>query len=415
MVTRSSSWLCALALGLAPATARAAEPPKAPSAAFSAPSAPANTPKSAPARNDASETRSPAPSAVAPNAAPPAPAAASPAEAPLRGELSHAPVSFARIGDSILVRASIEHPELVRRAVLVYRATDGRLVEVPFERAPNGPYVALVPGDQVRPPSLGYTIELEDESGNRQSVFATRAAMHHVQVAEERADVQEDALLSRIDGRRSLFTLVGDYVSFGESSASIQGSPTPLTVTDHYYRGEAKYTYRLLRTVSEFGIRVGLVRGQSPVPDAKSPSDLDVGLNYGAPRVQFRLTDLFHLDAEILASLTEEGMSFGGAGALHVGDVFGSQLVVGFEAIRVFGVSAYSRLDVAAARRLTLSAIVEGTNTPHAGPNRFGVRLLGEVGVDLGSGFRIAGRGGYQARDSASGGPSVGLVGSFAF
>jgi len=312
-----------------------------------------------------------------------------------------------------LVRAAIQHPELVRRALLVYRGASGQIVEVPFERAPNGPYVAVIPEEQVKPPRVGYAIEIEDESGNRRPVFASRAAMHGVEVAEARADVQESALLSRIDNRRSVLSLEGEYVSFGESQAALQGSPAPITVADRYYRGEARYTYRLLRTVSEFGIRVGLVRGQSPVPAAKNTSDFDVGLNYGAPRVQFRVNDIVHLDAEVLASLTEEGMSFGGAGAVHIGDVFGSQLVAGFDTIRVFGTRAYTRLDVAAAPRLTLSAIVEATNTPHA--ERFGVRLLGEVGVDLGAGFRLAGRGGYQARDSASGGPSAGLVGSFAF
>src|SRR5262249_38064574 len=141
--------------------------------------------------------------------------------------------------------------------------------------------------------------------------------------------------------------------------------------------------------------------------------DFDVGLNYGAPTIQLRLSDLFHLDGELLASLTEKGFSGGGGGALHIGDVLGSELVLGFEAVDVFGTRAYSRLDVAAARRVILSAVVEGTNMPHA--SRFGARLFGEIGVDLGGGFRVVGRGGYQARDSASGGPSAGLAGSFAF
>lgn len=349
---------------------------------------------------------------------PPSPAGANgpssaPSDALPHGDLRHAPVSFARIGEPIPIRADIEHPELVRRAILVYRSVDGPLVEVPFERAPNGPYLAVIPKEAVRPPSVAYAVELEDESGVRHPIYASRSAMHHVEVAEERMDVAEAALLSRIDGRRSVIAVEGDYVSFGDSETTVAGSTRPELVADRYYRAEARYSYRLLRTVSEFGIRVGLLRGQSPVAGAANTDALDVGLNYGAPTVQFRLHDLVHLDAELLASLTERGFSGGGGGAVHIGDVFGSELVLGFESISVFGTRAYSRLDVAAVRRLTLSAIVEGTNMPHA--SRFGLRLLGEVGVDLGAGFRIAARGGYQARDSASGGPSAGLAGSFAF
>ena len=357
---------------------------------------------------------------AAPSAAPaPAPAAAeapSPAPAPPvapQGALQHAPVSFTRIGTPIFIRAAIDHPELVRRAILIYRTTDGRFAEVTFERTQNGPYAAVIPKEHVRPPSMAYTIELEDVSGTRRAVFATRAAMHTVQVAEENMDVRETALLSRIDGRRSVISFEGDYVSFGESTAATAASTTPETVADRYYRVEGNYTYRLLRTVNSFGVRAGFVRGQSPVPDAQDTSAFDVGLNYGAPHVQFRLHDLFHLDLEGLLSLTEEGFSTGGGSALHIGDVYGSELVLGFEKVKVFGTRAYTRVNVAATKRLIVSGVIEGTDMPHA--SRFGLRLFGEVGVDLGAGFRLVGRGGYQARDSTSGGPNVGLVGSFAF
>ena len=60
-----------------------------------------------------------------------------------------------------------------------------------------------------------------------------------------------------------------------------------------------------------------------------------------------------------------------------------------------------------------LSAIVEATNMPHA--SRYGVRLLGEVGFRLGAGYSAAFRGGYQARDSASGGTSAGMTVGYAF
>ena len=56
---------------------------------------------------------------------------------------------------------------------------------------------------------------------------------------------------------------------------------------------------------------------------------------------------------------------------------------------------------------------LEATNMPHAG--RYGVRLVGEVGVYCGGGVTVAVRGGYQARKSTDGAPSGGAQLSFAF
>jgi hypothetical protein len=355
--------------------------------------------------------------APAPSPSEAAPGAVVASSAPSAGEIHHAPVSFARVGEPIRVRVTIEHPELVRRAILVYRPRGGELVEVPFERAPEGPYAAIIPKAHVQSPAIGYAIELEGIDGQRRPSFASRTSLHSVQVAEERMDAREAAALARIDGRRSLLSAQGDYVSFGESQATVAdgagGAKRTLAVGDRYFRIEGAYTYRLLRTVSAFGIRVGVVRGQSPVPGAARTSDFDVGLNYGAPNVQFRVADIVHLDAQLLTSLTEEGFSGGAGGALHLGDVLGSELVLGFESIKVFGTRAFSRVDVAAAPRVLLSAVVEATNMPHA--SRYGVRLLGEVGFRLGGGYSAALRGGYQARDSASGGPSAGMTVGYAF
>jgi len=63
--------------------------------------------------------------------------------------------------------------------------------------------------------------------------------------------------------------------------------------------------------------------------------------------------------------------------------------------------------------RVVLTPIVEVTDMPHA--DKFGVRLIGEVAVDVGAGVQLSARGGYQARVFTEGGPSVGLGGGYAF
>jgi hypothetical protein len=160
--------------------------------------------------------------------------------------------------------------------------------------------------------------------------------------------------------------------------------------------------------VAEFGIRAGVVRG--PNPDPTKP---DLGLNYGAPSIRLRLGDIWHLEGEFLTSVTEVGFSVGMGGALLVGDPYGSKLVLGFESIQVFGTRLYTRLDIAARRNIVIAPIVEVSNMPHA--DRFGVRLLTEVRLDVGQGFSFGALGGYQARVASSGGPAIGLNAGYAF
>jgi hypothetical protein len=184
-------------------------------------------------------------------------------------------------------------------------------------------------------------------------------------------------------------------------------------VRDQYYRAEGSYTYRLLGTVSEFGIRAGVIRGRSVVAGEIDPSKYDVGLNYGAPRVRLRLDDWLHVEGETLISVTEVGFSLGGGGAVILGDAYGSRLTIGGEGIEVFGARGYTRLDVVASRWLRVAPIVEVTTMPHA--EHAGVRLLAEGGFDLGRGLRLDVRGGYQARSFEGGGPTLGGGVAYAF
>jgi hypothetical protein len=319
--------------------------------------------------------------------------------------LHHAPVSVARSGESISIVGAIEHPELVKSAFVVYRAPRDTLRQVPFQRASSGPYVAIIPPEDVRTPWIAYAVELELVNGGRRAVFASRDEMQQIEVPGDLDDGREQAASERLGGRRSVVTTSGEYVVFGQRS-EFEGRVVP----DRYWRTEASYTYRPLRTVAEFGIRVGVVRGPNPDRD---PSKPDLGLNYGAPRVRFRLGEIWHLDGEFLSSVTEVGFSVGTGAALHIGDPYGSKLSLGFETIQVFGTRIYSRMDIAARPDLVISPIVEVTDMPHA--DRFGVRLLTEARFDAGKGVRLGLIGGYQARVATGGGPTIGLSGSYAF
>lgn len=324
----------------------------------------------------------------------------------------HAPVSTALAGQDIEIAAVIDNPHLVREARLVYRGSSGKAAAAPFRRGDSGKYVAVIPAAQVAPPLIGYAIEIEGVDGQRSDAFAAPATLHPVQVTKDRADVREEKLERKVEGRRSVVSSSGEYVSFGRTTEEPDcGAATtcdPVVVDDQYWRVEGKYTYRPLRTIAEFSIRGGVVRGTSVGADRRQQ---EVGLNYGAPSVRFRMADSWHLEAEGLASITEVGFSLGCGSSLLIGDPYGSKFVGGFEVIgfsrdKYFGSRFFSRVDIAAHERVVVAPIIEISDFPHA--DRFGVRLLADATAAIGGGFSAGVHGGYQARDAASGGPTLG-------
>ncbi len=336
--------------------------------------------------------------------------------------IHHAPPSVAPVNQPVNIRASIDHPQLVKRAFVLYRNAGAKgYQEVSFRRGSPGPYVATIPAKEVKGPWMDYAIEVEHLDSRRAPAFSSRAAPHRIQVPEDGMDLIEKALEKKLDHRRSVVASRAEYVSFGKSIATVVSGDkvTEREVNDRFYRVEASYTYRPMRVVSEFSIRGGVVRGSAPVPVRElqpgqaEDERFDVGLNYGAPSVRFRFHDKWHFDGSFLLNVTEVGFSVGTGAALHIGDPHGTKLTLGFEAIQTFGTRFYSQIDIQAHEQVKISPIVEVTNMPSA--DHFGVRLIGEVGADVGAGFSLAARGGYQARVFTSGGPSFGGMLGYAF
>lgn len=250
-------------------------------------------------------------------------------------------------------------------------------------------------------PSLEYCIEVDLEGGRTLPLFATRTEMHLVSVPEDYLDLREVALSTRLGGRRSVVSTRGEYVSF---------TPFGAREKDHYWHAEGAFTYRPLRLVTEFTVKAGALRGTTPWTYI---GERHTGLYYTAPVVRLRATDSLHLDLEALTGVSQHGFELGVGGEALLGDPYGSKLAVGFESIQHFGTRFWSRVDITATPWLTLSPTVEATDFPYA--ESYGVRLLLGLGVDLGSGFGLNLRGGYQARQRASGGASAGLGVTLAF
>lgn len=323
----------------------------------------------------------------------------------------------------LTIEATIDYPQLVRYAGVIYKSGTSPARAVPFQRGLEQRYVAVIPAEAVVSPSIGYTIEIERVDGTREAIFASRNDMHQVQVIEDRMDARERALYERLQRRRSVASAGGEFVQFGVSRGQIGLCPDGSffncepserqvpEVSEQFWRVELKYTYRPLRTIAEFSLRGGVVRGKSLVGGTLDTNKYKVGLNYGAPSVRFRLADAWHIEAEFLTSITEVGFSVGLGSSVIIGDPYGSRLTMGFETIGLdsstyFGSRFFSRMDIVATDRITVAPIIEVTDMPHS--QRFGVRLLGEASVELGGGFGVAVQGGYQAREAASGGVGLG-------
>lgn len=340
------------------------------------------------------------------------------AKAQVLPELEHTPVSTARSGQPLELVAELSHPELVKRAVLLHRGPgEASFHEVAFRRGPDH-YRAALGSESVRATGLSYAIELELPSGERIPGFASRAEPFDVQVQLSKEEADEKAALLRLNGQRSVTSLSGEWVTFGKTAADVfpaelGAAPTRVSRDDDYYRLEASYTYRPLRTVNEFGVRLGLVRGSSPQDATLTDTDLDVGLNYAAPWLRLRLDDWVYATGHLVTGVTEVDFSLGIGGQLTLGDPYGASLSAGFETIEGFGSRFFTRVNIVVSEGLLLSPIIEATDMPNAG--RYGVRLLAELGFQLTPAFKLAVLGGYQARNAISGGPSLGTTASLSF
>lgn len=353
--------------------------------------------------------------AQAPSDAPDAPTAPAP-------RVHHAPVSAASAGAPLAIRATLVHPQLVSSVVVVHRPVGASAWSAtPMLRAVGDGWVATLPAGAVRAPGIEYAIELERTDGGRSAAFATRHEPHRVQILPATLDESERVLDRRVGGRRSAFFASAEYVTFGRVTASVPdpAGDSSRRLDDRYWRAEGGYAYRPLRTVTEFRLRIGAVRGDAPVkeegydPGTAEGDPFAVGLNYGAPTVRLRVTDGVHVEGEGLVSVNQIGFSLGMGGALLLGDPYGGRLTLGFETVQVFGTRFYSRLDVPIAEGLLLAPMVEVTDMPSAAD--YGVRLLGELAMDAGQGVSVTVRGGWQARQATSGGPSAGAAVAYSF
>jgi hypothetical protein len=104
------------------------------------------------------------------------------------------------------------------------------------------------------------------------------------------------------------------------------------------------------------------------------------------------------LDGRVMVMATQEGFALGGRIEGRLGDRDASHIALGVESLADVGTSGFFRLGWGTIPRTPMAATVEITQVP-AHTNEAGVRLIYDIGRDLGNGVRLGVRVGYAARD----------------
>lgn len=376
-----------LLLALAPRGARADEPPGKPDE--SAPAKPA-------------EPQKPAEPA----------AAAKPEEAPPTVE--HTPIGTIAAGRSWTIPARITAAHRLSDVWLHYRRRGETAFHgAKFNRAPEGDYAAVVPEPDIQPGVMEYYIgstSAEAPDGPERLHFASPAAPHPLIVTGDSEARFKDELLARHLGRRSRFSLLGEYVDFGGRTLTLEGGTKG--IRDHFWHGRLDYTYRILSWVYSIRLGVGILRGDSYVTqDAAAeiyiPPPSPVGLAYGFAELRFRFGRLVRLDVKATLGASGGGFDGGGGGQLIIGYDPGTHFAMGVEGVTRVGVRAWLRLAWNTVPKVPMSFTLETTNFPVAAD--FAGRVYFSAAYRFSRYFSMNASLGYAARDKQIGGPSVAL------
>jgi len=265
-----------------------------------------------------------------------------------------------------------------------------------------GGWIAELPEAAVQPPGFSYWAIERLDDGTERPIFASAADPHPVQVFDTTRDAGRRDELEGLRGRRSEMTARGEWVDFGQRRVPLYGSDVP----DRYYRLEAGFSYAILSAVDRIDIAIGHLRGRAATLGVRDP-DFRVGTDYGRAAITWLADPLVRIRTSILFGISQEGFEEGGGGDLILGQPWRTSFTVGVDGVTTLGWTGRVRLGWATVERVPMGASIAVTTFP-AGEDA-GVRLLYDVGIEIGDAWLVRAEGGYQGRTSVTGGPAAGL------
>ena len=293
----------------------------------------------------------------------------------------------------------------------------GEYVRIPFKRAEDLTFHAVLPGEMIQAPGLEYYIGSVDRGGVERLHFATPERPHPLIVRGESPEDRMALRLARHDGHRSRFQLVGDLTAYG--SRAVRGSELNERITeegvqteadsDWFWRTELSYTYRPLKLLYDFQFGVGVMRGsraavaledgeEVPVGLEEGASADEPGLNYGYGGISLELLPNLSTDLRLILGASELGFVAGVGGLVRLGRIAGTRLEVGGEVIQDAGALGFFRFAWDTVERVPMALAVELTTWPDSDANPRATRLLYDLGFEVTDALTVTGRVGYATR-----------------
>jgi hypothetical protein len=305
------------------------------------------------------------------------------------GGITHVAPADAEFGKQLelVAQAPPTTPKLVAQ-VRTKGETTWQSIEL--VRRDDASWVAIVPATTVTSPGLEYYLLAGD-----QAVFATPEWPHALAVNVPAEAERRGRDMLRHKGRRSRVTTMGEWIEFGGRKDPATG----IRPTDHFYRFDADFSYRLWTYPLE-EIRVGYTR---LIGDT-----LTEGSDTMVAEAGFKVAGWFELglaavegvrvDGRMIVMATQQGFAVGGRGEARLGDRDQSHVALGVEYLADVGSNGFFRLGWGTVPKVPMSATVEITNLP-ASYRDTGVRLYYDVAVEVAPGVRAGLRVGYAARN----------------
>jgi len=340
------------------------------------------------------------------------PAVALADEPPPRAAVAHVPPGQAPSDRPLVLRMDLVHPDQIDHVDVHWRAGGRGAYRIARVRrgangpSPDGAWAAVIRRPRAGVDQIQYWITLTERGGATREVFAQAARPHVVVVQPTPDDAQETADLAHRSGQRLDLVAGGEWVDFGgrdNEAGALCGPDAGATCSDQWYTLFAAVRYHFLRRVRSVGVRVERLRGTT----TRAVEEKRVGLVAATADVEIRLGESVSLSLLGILGANEEAVQPGGGASLSFGAGEPTQLDVGLRGIADVGWTLDAWMRWRTIRHTPLGAGLEITTLP-GNDDDAAVRLLAEVGRELGRHVTVTLRGGYGARDLSAGGVSLG-------
>jgi hypothetical protein len=322
------------------------------------------------------------------------------------GGLEHVTPTTWPLGRALGLAFLVSDTRIVGAWLHYRRAGDDTYRKVELAADGDGYLRGSIPAAEVKNPGVEYFVEVLTSDRQVGLAIGSPLQPRAVVVAPPR-----DSMVFADRRHRSRVSLSTSYLDFATFDDRPCGAGTARGCTrDRMFVFEADVLYRLRTRL--YGIRVGFGvldgeggrRALQPAGEARP----DSAFNYGYSELELRLWDGVALMARLIAGEGQDGLGFGIAGRLRLGDEEGTNLVLGASTLADVGFVSEIQFQWMAFPRFPLGLGIAIGDRPTEGD--LGVRFSADVGVRAFDWFTPTLQLSYQGRSLQHSGLGAGLA-----